>query len=236
MSNEKTVAIMQPYFLPYIGYWQLLDAVDVFVIYVDIQYTKKSWINRNRFLNNNKDEYFTIPIKKDSDYLDIDKRVIADSFDKDKQKLLRKFESAYRKSPYFQDGMELLNECFGDEQKNLFEFIYHSIRKIIEKLNIDTKIIVSSTLKTNDRKGADRVIATCKLLGASEYINPIGGMTLYDKDVFSKANIKLHFQNVNEVQYKQFDNKFIPSLSIIDTIMFNGFNGTRGFLQSMELV
>ncbi len=237
MGSKTKVAIMQPYFLPYIGYWQLINAVDVFVIYDDIQYTKKGWVNRNRFLNNGKDELFSIPLKKDSDYLNIAGRFIADSFDKDKLKLLRKFETAYRKADFYRDGMNLLKECFSYGNNNLFDFIFYSVQRVAASLEIDTKIVVSSTLGIDGAlKGQDRVIATCQAVNATDYINPIGGLMLYDKQAFSNANIQLYFQQVNEVRYPQFKNEFIPYLSIIDVIMFNGVEGARDFLDCMELI
>lgn len=237
MKGKLRVAIMQPYFLPYIGYWQLINAADVFVIYDDIQYAKKGWINRNRFLNNGKDELFSIPLKKDSDYLNIADRFIADSFDKDKQKLLRKFEAAYRNATFYQDGMGILKDCFSCEHKNLFDFIFNSIQRVSASLNIDKKIVVSSSLGIDTAlKGQERVIATCQTINATDYINPIGGLGLYDKQVFTDANIQLFFQQVDEIKYAQFDHKFIPFLSIIDVIMFNGLESTKRFLNCMRLI
>src|SRR6476469_7826367 len=99
------LGIMQPYFMPYIGYWQLLAMVDSFVLYDNIQYTKKGWINRNRFLQNGKDALFTIPLKKDSDFREVRERSIADDFDGDK--LLKQFEASYRKAPHFETVFSL---------------------------------------------------------------------------------------------------------------------------------
>ena len=99
---------MQPYFLPYIGYWQLINAVDKFVIYDNIQYTKKGWINRNRILNTDKDVYITIPLDKDSDYLDVDQRNISQCFDR--MKLLNQVSQYYRKAPNFKLGLSIFEE------------------------------------------------------------------------------------------------------------------------------
>ncbi len=95
------VAIMQPYFLPYIGYFQLINAVDKFVIYDNIEFTKKGWINRNRILVNGKDEFISLPITKASDFLHANQRYLASNFENEKNKILRKIKESYRKAPYF---------------------------------------------------------------------------------------------------------------------------------------
>src|SRR5690606_18130129 len=120
------LAIMQPYFCPYIGYFQLMNAVDKFVVYDNIQYTKKGWINRNRILMNGKDQLFSLPVKKDSDYLNINQRFLSDDFDGEKKKLLNKFKGAYNKAPYFKEIFPLLQEIINDDSNNLFDYIYHS--------------------------------------------------------------------------------------------------------------
>jgi len=230
------VAIMQPYFLPYIGYWQLMSYVDAFVIYDDIEYTKKSWINRNRYLLNDKAETFTLSLKKDSDYLDVCKRQLSDSFDEDKEKIIRRLESAYRRAPFFIEGSAILADIFGSEERNLFRFIYQSIELIHARLGMTSKLIISSTLGISKQlKAQERVIATCKSLGAADYINPIGGLNLYDKSEFGSAGINLHFQKVRAINYSQFIASFIPNLSIIDMIMFCGAEKIRDEFMGMDL-
>ncbi|WP_435235562.1 WbqC family protein [Psychromonas sp. PT13] len=237
MPKSKTIAIMQPYFLPYIGYWQLINAVDIFVVYDDIQYTKKGWINRNRILNNGRDSLFSLPLKKGSDYLNVCDRYMSEQFVNEKTKLLRKFEGAYIKAPYFNEGMDILTHCFTIQSDNLFDFIFHSIRYITKTLNIKTKLIISSSMNIDSvLKGQDKVIAICRSLNASRYINPIGGRELYNKSSFSVAGIELFFQKVGNVQYDQGGKSFVESLSIIDVIMFNGVNKTKALLNEMELI
>jgi len=237
MKKELKVAIMQPYFLPYIGYWQLFNIVDIFVIYDDIKYTKKGWINRNRFLNNKKYEYFTIPIKNDSDSLNIVDRVISDDFERDKEKLFRKFESTYKKAPYYHEGMGVLIDVFSFPDKNLFNFIFNSINTIGVNLGINSNLIISSSLNIdNNLIGKYRVIEICKSLNATQYINPIGGVKLYDKQCFYEEGIKLYFQKVNEICYPQLNDNFVPYLSIIDVIMYNGIEGAKEFLSYMEKI
>lgn len=225
------LAIMQPYFLPYIGYWQLLNAVDSFVVYDDIEYTKKGWITRNRFLLNGKDVKFTLPIKKNSDNLFICDRIIADSFSKEKNRILRRIESAYRKAPFFDEIFPIVKTCFNYEELNLFRFIYHSITVIKDYLKINTKLYISSQLNDfTDIKGQDKVIAICSFLGARKYVNPIGGIEIYSSEAFLKEGVELRFLKSKNIQYNQLGNDFVPWLSIIDILMFNDYQTMQNLL------
>lgn len=230
--------IMQPYFLPYIGYWQLLNAVDKFVVYDNIQFTTKSWIRRNRILENTKDALFTIPLKSDSDYLDICDRSVSDQyFNKDSGKIIRKIKDAYRKAPYFDEAMPIIEKCFLYQEKNLFTFIFNSIQIISEYLGITTEIIVSSHIEMNHSlKNQERVLEICRKLSTSVYINPIGGLELYDSESFKSNGIDLKFIKSNNVEYKQYDNEFVPNLSIIDVMMFNSSDEVKKMLNMYELI
>jgi hypothetical protein len=214
------LAIMQPYFFPYIGYWQLLNAVDTFVIYDNIKYTKKGWINRNNYLLNGKLKTFSIPLKKDSDYLNIDDRYLFEGFDKNK--LLNQIKGAYGKAPYFNSVFSLIKSIINYKERNLFSYIKNSIEAVYDYLNLNTNIINSSSIQINhDRKGQDKVISICEILNATTYINPIGGVDLYDKKTFRNYGINLEFIKPKIIKYKQFDFEFVDSLSIIDVLMFN---------------
>ena len=194
MNSTVRVAIMQPYFLPYIGYWQLMHNVDIFVVYDDIEYTKKGWINRNRFLLNGKPATFTLPLKKDSDFFDVCQRQLSDNFSAEKAKLMRRLLAAYRNAPFFEEGKSLLSDTFASSDENLFRFIYQSIEKIHARLGMTSRLVVSSALGIpRQLKGQDRVIATCRALGAADYINPIGGTELYDKAAFGTEGVCLNF-------------------------------------------
>ena len=230
------IAIMQPYFLPYIGYFQLINAVDTFVIYDNIQFTKKGWINRNRILVNGKDEYITLPLKKASDYLDINQRKLVDSFSEDKEKMLRKIMEVYKKAPYFVETYNLLNQIFDYKNSNLFEFIFHSVQVICTHCDIKTPFVVSSSINIDHTlKAEKKVLAICKELKASEYINPIGGTTLYDKNYFLEHRVNLYFLKTKPFEYAQFSNSFITYLSIIDVLMFNSKESIINFLSAFDL-
>ena len=229
------LAIMQPYFMPYLGYWQLMNAVDTYVVYDNIQYTKKGWFNRNRILLNGKDYLFTIPLKKDSDFLNVCERSVADDFNK--AKLLNIYKEAYHKAPYFDTVFPLLEKIVCFEENNLFTFLYNSIIAVRNILNINSKIIISSTIKIDHTlKGKDKVIAICKELGASEYYNAIGGQNLYDKTEFQEKGISLKFLQPELTPYKQLKNDFIAGLSIIDVMMFNSGVKTNQLLNEYTLI
>ena len=211
---------MQPYFLPYIGYWQLISAVDVFVVYDNIKYTKKGWINRNRYLQNGTDALFSLPLKKDSDLLNVVDREMAADFSADK--LLNQFRGAYFRAPHFKEVSPLLEHILRFDDHNLFRYIYHSIVCLCQHLGLDTKIIVSSKVTIDHSlKAQDKVQALCRALGAETYINPIGGMELYSKEVFKNQGVELQFIKSRPFQYSQFGAGFVPLLSILDVLMFN---------------
>ena len=231
----KTIGIMQPYFLPYLGYWQLLSAVDAFVVYDNIQYTKRGWINRNRFLSNGKATLFTIPLHKGSDFLDIGQRMLAD--DLDAAKILRQFEGSYRKAPFFNSVFPVLTDIVRYPERNLFDFIYNSIRAIAHFLGIATPILVSSDIAAEHwLHGQDRVLSICKSLAARTYINPIGGLELYSAEAFATEGIDLLFLRMKTNHYHQFGEPFVTNLSIVDVMMFNSLEATRRLLREFDLV
>ena len=216
------IGIMQPYFFPYIGYFQLMDAVDEFVIYDNIKFTKKGWINRNRILVDGKDSYITVPLKKDSDYLDVRDRCLAESWLSERNTMLNRIICSYKKAPYFDCAYPITEKCILFEEYNLFNFILNSLNLIKEYLEIQTPLLISSSiLIDHELKAEEKVIAICKARKADSYLNPIGGTQLYSKDRFKELGIDLHFLKTNDFRYRQFDNDFIPFLSIIDVMMFN---------------
>jgi hypothetical protein len=215
-----TVAIMQPYFLPYIGYYQLIAAVDMFVVYDNIKYTKKGWINRNRILLSGADAMFSLPLKKDSDALKVVERELAADFNRDK--LLNQFNGAYARAPYFAQTFPLLERIVRNEERNLFGFIHQSIVETCAYLGIGTKIWTSSEIDVDHAlKAQDKVIALSRALGASCYINAMGGIDLYDRDAFRAQGIELQFLRAKQFEYAQFGAPFVPWLSIVDVMMFN---------------
>lgn len=214
------LAIMQPYFLPYIGYFQLIASVDQFIVYDNIKYTKKGWINRNRMLQNGSDVMFSLPLKKDSDSLDVVQRELAGDFNR--EKLLNQFKGAYRKAPYFEQIMPLIEQIVRFEDNNLFAYLHHAILKTCAHLGITTEIKKSSCIAIDHTlKNQDKVLALCEAVDASIYVNAIGGMDLYSKETFQEKGIELKFIQSKPFEYAQFGDAFVPWLSIVDVMMFN---------------
>lgn len=219
-NGHITAAIMQPYFLPYIGYFQLIAAVDLFIVYDNIKYTKRGWINRNRMLQNGKAVLFSLPLKADSDFRDVRERELAADFSADK--FLDRIDGAYRRAPYFAETFPLMEQVVRHEDRNLFGFLHHSIVRTCEHLGIATGIRVSSTIDIDhDLKGRDKVLALCHAVGADTYINASGGTELYAGEDFAARGIALKFLQSTPIGYSQFGDEFVPWLSIIDVMMFN---------------
>ncbi|MGK0705099.1 WbqC family protein [Yokenella regensburgei] len=220
------LAIMQPYFFPYIGYFQLMAAVDEFVVYDNLKYTKKGWINRNRILMNGSDTLFSLPLKKDSDFLDICDRYLSESFEQ--QKLLNQFAGSYRRAPYFSQVFPLVESIVLHPAENLFSYLHHSLTTLRDVLAPECLIRVSSAIDIDHSlKSQDKVLALCQKLGAETYINPPGGVSLYSREAFATDGVQLKFLQPHAITYSQFDHRFVPWLSIIDVMMFNSGNEVR---------
>lgn len=233
----KKIAIMQPYFFPYIGYFQLINSVDEFVIYDNIQFSKKGWINRNRILLNEKDEYISIPLKKDSDFLDVNQRHLSDTWKVDRKKMLNKIMESYRKAPQFELAYPLFEKCLMIEETNLFDFIHNSIKETLQYLSITSTMTLSSSIHIDHQlKSEEKVLAICRAQKASTYINPSGGIELYSKERFEHNGIKLQFQKSNPINYVQYKNEFLPWLSILDVMMFNTKEEINSFLNDYQLI
>jgi hypothetical protein len=227
---------MQPYFFPYIGYFQLIANSDVFVIYDDVNFIKKGWINRNTILVNNTPYLFSIPLQNVSQNKLINEIFISD-LDKWKTDLLKTISLSYKKAPFYQDVYPLIEKIISFDELNLALYIQNSLQNLCEYLNLNTKLIMSSEIvKNNDLRGENKIIDICLQLGANQYINAIGGIELYIQDNFQVKNIDLKFIKSENIIYKQFKNEFKPWLSIIDVIMFNNVHDVKQILNQYELI
>lgn len=226
------LAIMQPYFFPYIGYFQLVKAVDTFVVYDDVNYIKQGWINRNRILMNGKDHMINLILSGASSFKLINEVEVTDN-----SKLLKTIQQAYGKAPYYNDCIEVISECLTYNTSNLALFLKNSLENICRYLSIKTDILLSSDLSIGtELKAQDRIIAMCTEMGAQTYVNAIGGQELYDKDSFNEAGINLLFIKSTLSEYKQFKNDFVPGLSIIDILMFNSPETINTMLDNYNLI
>jgi hypothetical protein len=220
MSASRKVAVMQPYFLPYFGYFQLIAAVDSFVIYDNIKYTKKGWINRNRLLAAGTDQVFTLPLRSGSDSLQVRDRALADDFQP--RKLLDQFHGAYRSAPEFERVYALLERIVMHSDQNLFAYILYSVKAICAELGIGTVIQISSDVAIDHAlKHQEKVLALCAATAATTYVNAIGGTELYLKEDFAAHGVELRFIRSRPLEYPQFGQPFVPWLSIVDVMMFN---------------
>ncbi len=227
---------MQPYLFPYIGYFQLINAADKFVIYDDVTFIKQGWINRNNILLNGKALLFTVPLKDASSYKQIRETEISVNI-KWTSKLLKTFEQAYKKAPYYTEIIELIEDAISAEEKLIAAIALKSVKVVCSYLGIETSIVeTSSNYSNNHLQSQARVIDICKKEKAIEYLNPIGGLQLYSKDVFNREHIKLSFIKPKPINYQQFNNEFVPWLSIIDIMMFNSPNEIKAMLNQYELV
>lgn len=227
---------MQPYFFPYIGYFQLINAADKFVIYDDVTFIKQGWINRNNILLNGKAFLFTVPLKDASSYKAIRETETSDN-GKWKSKLLKTFEQAYRKAPRYDKVVSLIEDILSGEEKTIAAIALESIKAVCAYVGMDTPIVETSSRYSNNHLQAQaRVIDICKRENATEYLNPIGGVELYSKEEFERENLKLGFVKSKPLSYKQFNNEFVPWLSTIDVLMFNSPDEVKDLLNQYEIL
>lgn len=229
-------AIMQPYFCAYIGYYQLINSVDKFVICDNMQYTRRGWFNKNRFLDNGSERTFTLPLKKGKSYVNVNLRYLADNYTEERTRILKQIQYLYKKAPFYSENFPLVKRLFEQENNNLFEFIHFSVVELCSMLDIKTQIVVCSNLDIDhELKSQDRIIEICKHLKTDIYINSMGGKKLYDKEYFNKEGIELRFIKSKNINYPQFNHEFVPQLSIIDVLMFNDIEKVKNFLNDYEL-
>ena len=232
------IAIMQPYLFPYIGYWQLMNTVDIFVSYDDVNYIKKGWINRNNILMGKQAHLLTLSLEKASQNKRINEINICHDINT-KEIFLKAIEVSYKKAPFFNTVFPLIQDIMLNKECNIAKFIFYSFQKITQYLDIKTQLMISSDIqKNNNLKGDDKIVHICELLSGTHYINPIGGMDIYHPEKFSAKNIELSFikSKLEEIRYKQYGNDFISGLSIIDIMMFNSQEDVKKLLNLFSLV
>ena len=227
------LGIMQPYFLPYIGYWQLMNIVDKYVIYDDVNYIKAGYISRNKLLLNGKEFMFNLILSGASQNKLICEIIVADN----QSKLIKTIERAYKKSPCFNNIFPIIKSIIEFENKNLARFIGNSIIQIASCLGLKTEFIYSSEIKKDcSLRGQEKILNICNILLATEYINAIGGMELYSKEIFKEQKIELKFIKSKPIEYRQFNNEFVPLLSILDVMMFNSVEKINKMLDNFEVI
>jgi hypothetical protein len=230
------IAIMQPYIFPYIGYFQMIGAVNIFVFYDDVNFIKKGWINRNRILLNGADHLFTVPLEKASqNKLICETRISPDK--KELSKILNTMEVAYSKAPFFEPVMGIVKSVLSKDYVYIHQLAHESISAFCDYLDIKTNLKSSVGAYNNiELKKGDRLIDICHQEGILDYVNAPGGMSLYTNEYFLERGINLSFIKSKPVEYKQFANSFVPWLSIIDVAMFNKPDTIKEFVNAYELL
>ena len=242
------LAIMQPYFMPYIGYFQAMAAVDKYLLYDKVAFIKKGWINRNRiYIQNVGTQFITIPLKNKSSFTNISDVQIDNTTDW-RSKMLNLIYYNYKRSLFFDVVYPLMENSIKQSSELISEYNFVVLNQIATFLDINTPIelctdpmyegIEKQLAKYDDSllRKYDRIKFICQANNADNYINPIGGQDLYDKKVFAEHGIKLSFVQTEQFAYPQFAPEFIPNLSIIDVLMHNGKAGTKQLLNAYTLI
>ncbi|MFV0234517.1 WbqC family protein [Empedobacter falsenii] len=232
------IAVMQPYIFPYIGYFQMIKAVDTFVFYDDVNFIKQGWINRNNILLGNNAHLFTVPLDSANSFVEIKETLINKQLYKDwREKFLKTLYQNYKKAPFFSETWKVLECVFNQDVNTISELAILSIKQIAHYLELKTNFkIASESYLNKDLERQSRLIAICHKEEAIHYINAIGGQSLYKKENFITQGIKLDFIKSKPIQYKQFNNDFVPWLSIIDILMFNSVEEVNVMLDQYELL
>jgi WbqC-like protein family len=218
------LAIMQPYFFPYLGYFQLVHAVDRFVMYDDVAFIKQGWVNRNRILINSQPSFVTVPLKQASSFRTIRDIEIDDSPQNRlwPARFLKSVDNAYRRAPQFERVFPLIESVLHMGATKIGELARASVRAVAKHIGLDTEWVETSTRYGNaNLAGQERLLAICRAEQATEYINASGGIELYSREEFARAGIALRFLASSSHEYRQFGAPFVPWLSIIDVLMFN---------------
>lgn len=212
------IAVMQPYLFPYLGYFQLISAVDAFVLFDDVCYINRGWINRNNILAQGKAQMFTMELEGASQ----NKLINEIGIGARNEKLIKTIRLSYIKAPYFHKVFPVIEDVLNQKEKNLARFLNYQLRQVCNYLGISPLWKISSELKKdNSLRAQDKILAVCRELGATSYINLPGGKKLYDLQSFEARGVELSFLQPRPTQYRQFYNEYIPNLSIIDVMMFN---------------
>ncbi|WP_294303743.1 WbqC family protein [uncultured Chryseobacterium sp.] len=232
------IAIMQPYIFPYIGYFQMINAVDKFVFYDDVNFIKQGWINRNKIMVSGTDHLFTVPLSKANSFTPIKDTLINEKlYENWKIKFLQTISQSYKNAPYFNVIYKLVADIMNNNCSSISDLAISSIKAISHYLNLKTDFIISSqSYQNKNLERQERLFDICIQEKSMHYINAFGGQELYKKQDFIKRGIKLDFIKTLPLEYKQFKNRFIPNLSFIDVLMFNNADEINLLLTQYEFI
>jgi hypothetical protein len=224
---------MQPYLFPYLGYYQLAASVDRWVFADDYMFIKKGYIHRNYILFNGNVYRFIIPIKDKSQSRMINEHHAIPPFNK----ILRTIAQAYEKAPCFSRVFPMVASVLDGRETSIARMAGASLHAVFDYLGISIQVSWSSAIRGHQHlKGQDRTLAICKILGATEFVNPIGGSELYDEAAFATRGIRLRFHRMRPVSYRQGYFPFVPNLSMIDVLMHNDPDRVKSLLHECDQV
>lgn len=229
---------MQPYLFPYIGYFQLIKAVEHFVVLDDVTFIKRGWINRNRVLAEGEPLIFTVPVSGASSRVEIQRiEVSSPQYGRWRAKFLRTLDHNYHAAPHYDETLPLVEEALPPEAPHLIrDAAVESLRVVMRYLEVPfSHTYASDHGRPPGVTGSDRVLHLCRALGATCYYNAPGGKALYDHSRFAEAGIELRFVVPREITYTQSGSEFVPWLSIIDVLMWNRPDAVRAMLDDYVL-
>ena len=235
---SRRLAVMQPYVFPYLGYFQLIRAVDRFVIFDDVHFIKRGWIHRNAILSNGQALRFTIPLNRASQHKLINETELHPvEYAAWQQKFLKTLRQNYKSAPHFASVFSIVEKVLNEPGPTIATLATASLRAVADYLQLSTTFVVSSSL-TYDRntKGQEKILTIVQEQEASVYINPPGGAELYEPKAFAEKEVWLQFIQPHEVSYPQFKEPFVPNLSILDVMMFNDSSQIQQLLQQYDLI
>lgn len=218
------LAIMQPYLFPYLGYFQLVAAVDKFVFLDDVNYRKRGWINRNRFYLSGGVRYITVPLSNASQFKKINEIIIQKS-ETWRWRTAESMRHSYSKAPNYRVINELFSEILFAEETHISTLAKRSVTSVADYLGMRTEFVPSSSSYENsDLHGTERILDICRRESARQYFNLPGGRELYDAKSFELNGINLSFIEPTLNAYRQSSEEFHAGLSIVDVLMFNDKN------------
>jgi len=228
------VAVMQPYLFPYLGYYQLVQCADIFVLYDDVAFIKQGYINRNNILTDGRASRITVPVLGGSS----NKCIKELAFESNVAKVLKTVRQSYAQAPFVDNIFPMIERVLEHAERDITTVCQLGIFEVFQHLGLGKQIIRSSDLDYDrELPAADRLIAICEKLGSSHYVNSIGGEKLYSKDYFAERGNQLTFLHTQDVEYPQQGKKeFVPNLSMIDVLMWCDKRQIRELLQRYTLV
>jgi hypothetical protein len=236
-AGRGRLAIMQPYFFPYLGYFQLMAAVDRFIFYDDVAFIKQGWINRNRILVDSAPKYMTVPIMHRSSWTRIcDTLVHQESYSSWRERTMKTLQFAYRSAPNRGPTLEIIREVLEQPAGSIADLAIRSCLCVCSRLGIDTETAIASRrCASTDLNGEARILAICRREQARTYVNLPGGRGLYSGEAFAAAEVRLLFLRPTLAEYPQMATVFHGGLSVVDVLMWNSFADVMTLLEDFAL-